>query len=289
MPLPAPAWRPSRPLRLVLFDVFDTLLQPILPPHVQYAQEARRLGLDVADDDVQRAFKQAFRTLWNQHPNYGLSTSLASPDEWWRLVIHSTFSPDHHPLITASQHFSVLPLLSTRLLDRFASRRAYRLFPDVLPTLSSLPRSLPLALATNSDTRILSALSDFQMNRYFDLAIDHPQYYDRGGGGPTLSCIEQCAKPDPAFFKAAVRRNCQEEVRLDQVLYVGDQREEDFWAAIQVGLQAVWVDREGTRYQPTTQEQEARADEERTFLSQRTVRDLRQLVDVVSSSHNSST
>lgn len=36
---------PPAPIALVLFDAFDTLVTPRIPPHAQYAEEARRAGL----------------------------------------------------------------------------------------------------------------------------------------------------------------------------------------------------------------------------------------------------
>ncbi|EPQ28103.1 uncharacterized protein PFL1_04430 [Pseudozyma flocculosa PF-1] len=279
--------RPFGSIRLILFDAFDTLVQPVTPPFQQYAEEARKAGLGLSDENVAKAFKQAFRSLSTSHPNYGLDTGLTSPDEWWRLVISETFDPSHHPPphpVTQSQFERLVPGIANRLVRRFGTRYAYRLFPDVAPALTLLSRrGIKMALATNSDSRILQVLSEFNMDRFIDLDYQHAKYHHRGGGGPTLSYFQRCQKPDPRFFHAAVQRNSNGPIEGQGVLYVGDQVFEDFWGAKDAGLEAVWLDRQGERHQPPMPagDQARGTPEELETLRQRTIHDLVQLVELV--------
>lgn len=282
----------SAPIRLVLFDAFDTLITPRSAPHLQYAAVAREHGLIVSDQDVKLALKQAFRTTLAEHPNYGLETDIASPNEWWRLVIQRTFTPKLHPRVSAEQYAGAIGSLSQRLVTRFGTCEAYHLFEDVVPTLKQLTqlrgenngRPLQLALATNSDSRILSVLKSFGLDRYLEL--DHKAFTSATASGPTLSYFEKCAKPDPRFFEAAIRRasSHDETLKAANVLYVGDQLYEDFWGAHDAGLQAAWLQRptiveSNQLYQQVTQHRNS--EQEQMYVRERTISSLSHLLDFV--------
>ncbi|CDS01927.1 uncharacterized protein SPSC_03090 [Sporisorium scitamineum] len=295
-----PTWAP---IRLVLFDAFDTLVTPKSAPHLQYATVARQHGFQVQDNDVKAAFKQAFRSTSLQHPSYGLETNIASPDEWWQLVIQRTFAPHLHTQVTPEQYNNGIDSLSHQLVHRFGTNEAYRLFPDVIPTLQRLAqlrfkedRAVSLALATNSDSRILSVLKSFGLDRFLRLDTHAtPAPSSAVQLGPTLSYFEKCAKPDPHFFHAAVRRassrNKGSEMTLEpaNVLYVGDQLHEDFWGATDAGLQAAWLQRPTTleSNQPYQQMSKDRnSNREQAHVGERTIASLSSVVDIVAQSHN---
>lgn len=294
----------SAPIRLVLLDAFDTLVTPRSAPHLQYAAVAREHELQVSDDDVKTAFKQAFRSTSEQHPNYGLQTSIASPDEWWKQVIQRTFAPHLHSQVTPEQYDRCIESLSSRLVARFGTNEAYHLFPDVVPTLQQLSQfrasnNLPItmALATNSDSRILSVLKSFKLDCFLQLDVHatatSPSITATAllrRPPPTLSYFEKCAKPDPRFFHAAVRRASSPSAQLEpaNVLYVGDQLHEDFWGAADAGLQAAWLQRPATLHsnQPYQQVLKDRStQQELEYARERTIPSLSNLVDIVKQSH----
>ncbi|KAK0536262.1 hypothetical protein OC834_001242 [Tilletia horrida] len=278
LPAPSPA-----AVRLVLFDAFDTLARPRQPPHIQYANEARALGVRWApsslrgederrayeDEAIRVAFKEgvpvllltilslsyhlqweqaAFKRTLAEHPRYGLSTGLGSPSAWWALLINSTF--------TALTAHPPPPSLTTALLARFASARAYALFDDVLPALAQL-RSLRapscvcvnVGIATNSDAAILSALGALGLGEHMNLGLTSSSSSSRTEEpAPVLSYTAPAEKPHPAFFQHALER-ASAHLRLatplepHQALYVGDQLHEDYWAAKDAGLRALWLRR----------------------------------------------
>ncbi|TKY87238.1 hypothetical protein EX895_003915 [Sporisorium graminicola] len=285
------------PIRLVLLDAFDTLVTPRSAPHLQYAVVARQHGLRVADNEVKAAFKQAFRSTSLQHPNYGLETDIASPDEWWQLVIRRTFAPQLHTQITPEQYNATIDSLSHQLVHRFGTNQAYDMFPDVIPALQRLAQlrfkdkqAVSLALATNSDSRILSVLKSFGLDRFLQLDTHAtPAPSSTLTFGPTLSYFEKCAKPDPRFFQAAVRRAAKSTFKAADVLYVGDQLHEDFWGATEAGLQAAWLQRPTTleSNQPYQQvSQDRNSDQEQAYTKERTITSLSDVVDIVTQSHN---
>ena len=57
-----------------------------------------------------------------------------------------------------------------------------------------------------------------------------------------ISSLVGVEKPDPAIFELAIARAC---VPRDQILYLGDDPEDDIQGASAVGLAAILVDRHG--------------------------------------------
>lgn len=281
----------ASPIRLVLFDAFDTLVRPVTPPYMQYAQAARNAGLKVKDEHVKTAFKQAFTETSIEFPNYGLeSDSIHSPDDWWHLVISRTFSPHRHTDISTHDFDTKVAPLTQTLVDKFATKEAYTLFDDVVPTLQSFSslanvrEPVRVGLATNSDTRILSVLRSFDLSDNLDLRIPRPGSV----GGATLSYLEQAAKPDIRFFQRAIRRNTgTQSIHPENVLYVGDQLHEDFWGATDAGCQALWLQRlDFASNQEFAKIDQPRTDaEELAYLSARTIPSLTEVTRYVTDSH----
>ncbi|KAE8226939.1 hypothetical protein CF319_g513 [Tilletia indica] len=240
------------PIRLVLFDAFDTLARPRKPPHIQYADEARAHGLSWSsaaaggsrqkeaeeNEAIARAFKQAFKQTLVEHPRYGLNTGLQDPSTWWTLLIERTFSLLSTP---------IPPTLTTSILLRFASSKAYELFDDVLPALSALQKqgNVSVGLATNSDAAIIQALVQLGLKSYMNLSLSPSSDMDQRPP-PTLSYTSPAEKPDSAFFLHACQRA---KIQIpQQALYVGDQLHEDYWGAKDAGLRALWLRRPGENH-----------------------------------------
>ncbi|KAK0547317.1 hypothetical protein OC846_004915 [Tilletia horrida] len=260
-------------IRLVLFDAFDTLARPRQPPHIQYADQARALGLHWAsssasiseqNEAIRIAMKQAFKHTLAEHPRYGIDTGLATPSHWWSLLIRRTFQ--HLPALssTTSQDLNTtMNSLTSSLLARFASAQAYQLFPDVLPTLRAFQEHLPqvqLGIASNSDPAILRALGQLGLGSYLNLdpaaAVDDDDERKPSSSNPlsspppTLSYTSPAEKPHPAFFLHALenaqssqQHNQSAPIHPSQALYIGDQLHEDYFAAKDAGLRALWLHR----------------------------------------------
>lgn len=261
------------PIKLIIFDAFDTLITPRIAPYLQYAEEARKVGLQVRDEDVKIAFKQSFKQLAKQYPVYGLNTGLPSPDDWWLRLIQQTMIGSG---IQDKKVEDAMPILGPALLNRFGSAEAYTLaegVPDVFEKLNelkgtSINADLKLSLATNSDERILNACKDLGLGRFLDLNVVYDperaptNISDEELGspakkaripvsGPTLSYDVGFEKPSEEFFHFAVQRifpfDKNQSITLSemckQTLYVGDHFEEDYLGAKSAGLQAAWLRR----------------------------------------------
>lgn len=117
------------------------------------------------------------------------------------------------------------PGLSAAAFEVFQSQRQHvELFDDVRPALAALSQRLPLVALTNGN----ADLRRIGLAGYFVGTVDAPSF----GVG----------KPDPRIFHAACSLAGAEPAA---VLHVGDDWHLDVRGALDAGLQAAWLRREG--------------------------------------------
>ena len=119
------------------------------------------------------------------------------------------------------------PLLAEPAFDVFfAARNRVTLFGDALPALEFLSRRFPLVALSNGNADI----GLVGIDRYFRAAISARQV----GVG----------KPDARIFHAAIDAADLAGLQAHEVLHVGDDAALDVVAALDCGMQAVWLNRE---------------------------------------------
>lgn len=167
---------------------------------------------------------------------YAPLTSVLFADATARHALRQQFSRQHpefsHDLSTqrretirlALQHCGENPLLAEPAFDVFfAERNRVTLFDDALPGLAFLSSRLPLVALSNGNADIgLIGIAP-----YFKASLSARQF----GVG----------KPDPRIFHAAAEAAG---ALPHEVLHVGDDAALDVLAALDCGMQAVWVNRE---------------------------------------------
>ncbi|WVR08792.1 hypothetical protein IAU60_005850 [Kwoniella sp. DSM 27419] len=220
------------PVRLVLFDVFDTLCTPRLPIHEQYHEEAIRGGLtasSISPSSVRAAFRPAFKEIDAQWSLYGKHSDPAlTPEQWWTKIIHQTL---RHAGAADTELRDKMPSIGPALMSRFESDRGYRTFPETLQCLKTLKDlGIKTSVVSNADPRILKTLESLQILPL----LTHP---------PTLSWDVESPKPSKAIYAAACAV-CEE--KMDQgVLMVGDELKADYHGATAAGLSGRLIRRTG--------------------------------------------
>ncbi|GMK56478.1 hypothetical protein CspeluHIS016_0303180 [Cutaneotrichosporon spelunceum] len=222
-------------VRLVLFDVFDTLCTPRLPVHEQYAIEARKAGLHVTSERVRAGFRPAFKEMNAIHPVYGKhSTPPLTPEGWWTDLIHRCMA---HAGASESNLDRVGPGLAHAILERFESSEGYIDFPETLDVcwtewqvrgLREL--GVKTSVVSNSDPRILRSLDALEITPYISC-------------GPTLSWDVEAGKPDKRIYDAACFA-CGVEPGPG-VIMVGDELEADYRGSVAAGLEGRLIRRDG--------------------------------------------
>ncbi|KAI8319555.1 HAD-superfamily hydrolase [Martensiomyces pterosporus] len=211
-------------IRLVTFDLFDTLYTPAEPIGRTYARPLWRHGIDVQEEAVGTAFSRAFKQIHGEYPNYGHSSGMASK-QWWAMVIEKTWS---YAGINIKDHRD-LPRERDAMIERFNTAEGYRMFPEVLKVLKYLRRKgIKLGVVSNMDEGGENVLKDMGIREYFDFVLK--------------SITVGVEKPDPRIFRCALDAVG---IPAYDTLHVGDNVRLDYEAAKRVGMEALVVDRSG--------------------------------------------
>ena len=77
-------------IKLITFDVVGTLVK--FRGHVteRYSHVARKFGLDVDSEKINKGFRIAFKDINKRYPIFGANSKIASED-WWRMLVKNTF------------------------------------------------------------------------------------------------------------------------------------------------------------------------------------------------------
>lgn len=157
---PAAAIRPGV---IITLDAQGTLYNFREPIARQYINVAARCGLTdkIEEDELKQAFRESFKEISKEYPNYGKG-QLKSPTAWWKTLVNDTFRqvvddskiPDH---------------LGEEMYNHFTSAAAYELYPDVKPFFQSMrelkaqwpsPNDAPIfvGVISNGDPRVKNIL-----------------------------------------------------------------------------------------------------------------------------------
>ncbi|KAK2490792.1 hypothetical protein MC885_010971 [Smutsia gigantea] len=172
-------------LRLLTWDVKDTLLRIRHPVGEEYATKARAHGLEVEADTLKQAFGQAFRAQSHSFPNYGLSHGLTSY-QWWLDVVLQTFH------LAGVRDAQTVASIADQLYKDFGKPCTWQVLEGAESTLKVCrKRGLRLAVVSNFDRRLEDILVGFGLREYFDFVLT-----SEAAGWP---------KPDPRIFHEALQ------------------------------------------------------------------------------------
>jgi putative hydrolase of the HAD superfamily len=209
--------------RAVTFDATGTLFH--IPRLAEiYAEVLRRHGHAVSLADLRGLIPRVWQELAcsadMDHDRF-----LAHPGGsrgWWRRYLERLC--EHLETGVPS------PFAAAELYARFGRGDAYRLYPDVLPTLVALAaRKVPMAVISNWDERLPGVLRELGLAPFFQAVV-----YSSDVG------VE---KPHPGIFERALEALGRQP---EEVLHVGDRVREDVEGALALGFEAMLLVRPGT-------------------------------------------
>jgi putative hydrolase of the HAD superfamily len=207
----------SPQIRAVFFDAVGTVLFPVPGAPQIYAETAAAFGLSADPVDVLTRFKAAFRREEEVDRAAGWVTSELREEERWRAIVTESL-----PGAPAG--------VFERLYGHFAKPEAWQV-PDGFSTVSEelAERGLVLGLASNYDSRLESVLAGRP-----ELARLRERVVVSSGVG--------VRKPGAGFFAEVLARSgCLPH----EILFVGDDIENDYEGATAAGFQAVLLDPAG--------------------------------------------
>lgn len=210
---------PYVPVEWVFFDAGGTLLGTNPEEEHWYEQffidACREQGVEAPLEAVHEALHEANVTC-PVHPR------CSTPEQvrhYWEHIYGTVFKkllPHANPLALA-RHY----------IERFERGEFVRLFPDTVRALEAVRQAgRRAAIVSNFGEYLRHFLERCGIADYFDFAV--------------ISACEGCEKPQPEIFYRALHRA---QTEPERALFVGDNVEEDFFAATRVGMRAVLVDR----------------------------------------------
>ena len=207
-------------VRAVFFDAVGTLLYPAAPVAITYRHAALRHGVSIEEATIRHRLRDAFVRQEQLDQVTGWRTSEAREVERWRHIVHDTLREVDRPEPCFAE-----------LWDWFRNPSAWKTHPETAVVLAELSaRGLTLGMASNFDARlaeIVSAKSELQ-----PLATRL-----------VISSLVGWRKPAPEFFAAIM---ATVPLAAEQILFVGDDRRNDYEGAIAAGMRAVLLSNEST-------------------------------------------
>ncbi|XP_044124348.1 haloacid dehalogenase-like hydrolase domain-containing protein 3 [Bufo gargarizans] len=200
-------------LRLLTWDVKDTLLRLRLPVGQQYQAEAKSRGLQVDSAALESSFRQAYRDHCRLFPNYGLSQGMTS-HRWWLDVVSQTFR------LAGIQDKKILQPLAEKLYQDFSTAKYWEVLPGARGVLKECGElGLKMAVISNFDRRLEDILRQVDLDGHFDFVLTS----ERVG----------VAKPDLGIFHKALKLGG---VPPQGAAHVGDDYVNDYKAAREAGM-----------------------------------------------------
>jgi putative hydrolase of the HAD superfamily len=214
-------------VRAVVFDAVGTLIFPNPAAPVVYTQVGSRYGSQLNAESIRPRFQKAFRAQDEIDRRREWRTSEERERARWRYIVANVLTDVVDP--DACFH---------ALFDHFSKPDAWRCDPSVSSILPGFAKNgLMLGLASNYDSRLRSVLA----------------------GKPDLAAIQMVCisseigwrKPSPKFFEAICH---SAGVPPDNIVFVGDDFENDIEGALQAGLRPVWLRPENSLLIPKSAE-----------------------------------
>ncbi|XP_009559007.1 haloacid dehalogenase-like hydrolase domain-containing protein 3 [Cuculus canorus] len=200
-------------LRLLTWDVKDTLLRLRQPLGESYAAEARAHGVQVQPEALSWAFQEVYSAQSRRFPNYGQGQGLSS-QQWWVDVVKQTFR------LSGVHEDRVLTLVAENLYHDYCSAHNWEVLPGASETLSQCcQRGFRMGVVSNFDNRLENILSQCNLRHHFEFIL--------------TSEAAGFAKPDKRIFEKALRLGG---VPPEQVAHIGDDYTRDYRAARTVGM-----------------------------------------------------
>ncbi len=197
-------------IKIVFFDVGGTLVRPQPSVGAIYSDVAKRHGVLSDPEDIDKRFKEVWK----------LKKATREPidETWWKSIVGDVFK--NHTFKDPESFFR-------DLYESFEKPSAWFIFPDVHSALAQLQkRGVRMAVASNWDSRLPRLLDDLKLSIYFERQF--------------ISFQSGIAKPDPAFFKNALKDMGGNPL---EALHVGDDEVEDVRCAELAGMRAYLIDR----------------------------------------------
>lgn len=207
-------------VQAVFFDAAGTLIHLQESVGASYARLAERHGVRAAPEQLEAAFRRAWKTRPQPH-HHGIPPNDGDRG-WWAGLVDDCFAD----ALKARLPAEVMKPLFADLYAWFARPEAWRAYPEVRQVLEELRGRLRLFILSNFDARLKGILDGLNLLPLFE--------------GVIISSETGYSKPHAGIFSHAARLAG---LKPEECLHVGDEKQADFHGALQAGFQACLVER----------------------------------------------
>ncbi|XP_047543835.1 rhythmically expressed gene 2 protein [Vanessa atalanta] len=204
-------------IKLVTFDVTNTLLKFHKPPWEHYAAVAHKFGFKGNGISIKNKLLDNYKHMTKQHPNFGKDT--ISWERWWGKVIEMTFQGD----ISLAN----IDMISKKLIEDYKTAICWQISEGSEDLIKILKQSnITIGVISNFDPRLHEILFNLNLNKYFEFIITS---YEVG-----------ISKPDKKIFQIA-QEKCNKDIDSTQCLHIGDDITNDYIGATEAGWNALLI------------------------------------------------
>lgn len=203
-------------MRLITFDVTNTLLKFRSEPGREYGEIGAMYGVLCDRDTLVRNFKAHYVKMSQEHPNFGLRTGLGW-ETWWKMVISGTFKDTNFDIVERK-----LDAVTTHLIDLYKTSACWQHCYGAHGLLSYLKsKNIPLGCISNFDPRLSTILKNTKLKDFFAFTLSS---YEVGH-----------EKPDTKIFEKAMNESGLKDLKPEDCLHIGNTVTYDYDGATNAG------------------------------------------------------
>jgi putative hydrolase of the HAD superfamily len=209
----------EKTLKAIFFDAVGTLFYLTKTVGDHYALVGDEIGLKLDAQQLDRAFHAA----WKQMPQRPAIDGPRENDDkgWWRELVDRVLD-QVTPSLSEFDRDNFFEIA----YNHFAETGVWELYPEVTNVLRKLRPRFQLAVISNFDGRLRFILEHLGISKFFAHLF--------------ISSELGADKPDPEIYWLALKLI---NLKSNEVLHVGDDRERDWKAASAAGLSVFRLDR----------------------------------------------
>jgi REG-2-like HAD superfamily hydrolase len=211
-------------LRLVTFDVTETLLNFRVPPAEKYAEVGAQFGVFVDPNAISANLKTQWRYMSSSHPNFGRNTGLGW-EKWWKQLVGQAFQDT---VKCNTLNVSILDAIGEQLIEQYKTCECWEAVEgakELLTYLNAL--GIPVGVISNNDERLETVLKAMELHQYFQFII--------------TSYCAGFEKPDSRIFNLALCQLGNRSIKPNEALHIGNTPEADYAGAVKAGWNAALV------------------------------------------------
>lgn len=205
--------------KLITFDVTDTVLKFTNPPPIEYGKVISSFGYkNIKKENMEKAFKEAFKYMLMHHPNFGKATNVHYLD-WWHMLIYRVLD-----FVQLNVKQTDATRIANVLINKYSTSDCWIKVKVVDELVTKIyEEDKMIGIISNFDPSLKAVLDSVNFPK-MDFVLTS---YEAG-----------FSKPDPLIFQKALRYG---KCTADEALHIGNTPLLDYVGAIKSGWSSALI------------------------------------------------